>query len=166
MTVDLFLGIAALLLLAGSALDLAARKVPNRLCLALGIDGIGLQAAAHALPSSMLAMMAVFVPALVCWRHGIMGGGDVKLIAAATLLVRPAAVPMLVLAIALAGGLLGLAYWTMTHMLHAPVSCRPTLLIPRILRVERYRIARGFPLPYAVAITGGTLFALAQGLAP
>lgn len=165
MSFDLGLSIATLLLLAASAGDLAMRMVPNRLCVALGLDGLALQASAHAIPLSVLAMTAVFIPAFACWRLGVMGGGDVKLLGAVTLLVRPAAVPTLVLAIALAGGLLGVLYWTMMRSFAPPVTAHPSDLLRRILRIERHRIARGCSLPYAVAIAGGTLFVLARGQA-
>lgn len=165
MTVFVCVSIAILLLLAASASDLAARMVSNRLCVALGFDGLTMQMSAHALPVAMLTTAAVFVPAVVCWRHGVMGGGDVKLLTVATLLVQPAAVPMLILSIALAGGVLGAAYWTMTRILSSPVTRRPSPLLLRILRVERYRITRGFALPYAVAISFGTFFMFGHGLA-
>ncbi|NPD69203.1 prepilin peptidase [Lichenicola cladoniae] len=156
--------IAIPLLLAASASDLTARMVSNRVCLALGVDGVAMQTVAHTLPVSILAMLAVFIPALICWRHGIMGGGDVKLFAATALLVHPAAVPMLVLAIALAGGVLGVSYWTMMHLLSRPTTSPPANPFRRILRVERHRICRGFSLPYAVAISIGTFYVLGKGL--
>jgi len=156
--------IAVPLLLAASASDLTARMVSNRVCLALGLDGLVMQTAAHTLPVSILAMLAVFIPALVFWRHGIMGGGDAKLFAATALLVHPAAVPMLVLAIAFAGGLLGLAYWTMMRLLSKPTISVPANPFRRILRIEQHRICRGFSLPYAVAISIGTFYVFSQGL--
>lgn len=129
-----------------------------------------MQIAAHHLPASVLAMLAVFIPALIFWRHGFMGGGDAKLFAASALLVRPLEVPFLVLAIAIAGGMLGLAYWTMMKLMARPAHAGATTVPPvnsfrRILRIEQYRIRSGFSLPYAVAISVGTLYMFGKGLA-
>ncbi|MGI4747616.1 MAG: A24 family peptidase [Janthinobacterium lividum] len=157
--------IAIPLLLAASASDLTARMVSNRVCMALGLDGVAMQAVAHTLPVSILAMLAVFIPAFVLWRHGIMGGGDAKLFAATALLVHPAAVPMLVLAITLAGGVLGLVYWTMMRLLSKRMTSSPADPFRRILRIERHRICRGFSLPYAVAISVGTFYVFGKELA-
>lgn len=165
MSVGPFVLVAIPLLLAAAASDLAARTVSNRVCLALGLDGVAMQVFAHTLPASMIATLAVFIPALVFWRHGFMGGGDAKLIAATALLVTPAAVPTLVLAIALAGGALGLAYWTMMHLMSKPpITSAPANPFRRVLRIEQRRIGRGFSLPYAVAISTGTLYVIGKGL--
>ncbi|WP_419728291.1 A24 family peptidase [Lichenicola sp.] len=162
--------IAIPFLLNAAATDIAMRMVSNRVCLALGLDGVAMQTVAHHLSGSLLAMLAVFVPAVICWRHGFMGGGDAKLFAASALLVRPLEVPFLILAIAIAGGALGLAYWTMMQLLArrpttSAVMIRTANPIRRILRIERYRIGSGFSLPYAVAISLGTLYMFGRGLA-
>ncbi len=161
---------AVTLLLLAAATDLAARVVPNRLCLALGAVGIVLRLGAHAGPhtlaASFLAGLAVFVPAMICWRHGVMGGGDVKLLGAATLLVQPAAVPGLVLAVATTGGLLGVAYWVLARLVTTETPDRPKGLVRRVLRIERHRIRRHFSVPYAIAISGGTIYVLGGELMP
>lgn len=157
--------IAVALLVAATASDIALRMVPNWVCVGLGLDGLTVQAFAHSIPFSLLALFATFIPAAVCWRHGFMGGGDVKLLSAATLLVPPHAVLMLVLAVALAGGMLGVVYWTMTQLSRSTVHNRPRHGLLRVLGVERYRIRRGFSLPYAVAISIGTLYVLGESLA-
>ncbi len=161
---------AVTLLLLAAATDFAARMVPNRLCLALGALGITLRLATHAGPhilaASFLAGFAVFVPAMVCWRHGVMGGGDVKLLGAATLLVQPAAVPGLVLAVTMTGGLLGVVYWILARLVRTRTPDRPKALVRRILRIERHRIRRHFSVPYAIAISGGTIYALGRELMP
>lgn len=157
MSVGLCEVIAIPLLLITAAGDLRARIVSNGMCLALAIDGLVMQAVAHTLPVSIFVMFAVFIPAIVLWRHGIMGGGDAKLFAATALLVQPYAVPMLLLFTALAGGMLGFVYWSMKYLLSKPATYSPGGPLRRIIRIERYRIRRGFSLPYAVAISTGTL---------
>ena len=153
------------LLLLAATTDLALRMVPNFVCLALAIDGVIGRGFSCALPTSLLAMLCVFVPAIVCWRHGLMGGGDAKLLAAVSLLVPANAVLLLVLAIALSGGIIGLFYWTMKLFVGSPKTASRRRAFYRILQIERHRIRRGFSIPYAMAITSGTLFVLGCELA-
>ncbi len=152
-------------LMLAAATDISVRVVPNAVCAVLAMDGLMIAGLGHDLPASLLAMVCVFVPAVICWRHGFLGGGDAKLLAAVTLLVPAHSVPSLVLTIAVTGGALGLIYWTMTHVITSPGRPARRTALRRILRVERYRIRRGFSLPYAVAISGGTLFTLSRELA-
>lgn len=151
-------------LLAAATTDISVRMVPNLVCAIVALDGVMIAGLGHDLPASLLAMLCVFVPAVICWRHGVLGGGDAKLLAAVTLLVPAHSVPSLVMTIAVTGGALALIYWTMRLMKPSDRSV-PRQALRRILRVERYRIRRGFSLPYAVAISGGTLFTLSHGLA-
>lgn len=164
MIAHLLVAMAVPFLLAAAATDIAARVVPNFVSATVAVDGAAISGLGHDLSHSLLAMLCVFVPAIVFWRHGFMGGGDAKLLAAVSLLVPAHAVPSLVLAIALVGGGLALVYWTMTRLMTSDMPMRRQTL-SRILRVERYRIRRGFSLPYAVAISGGTLFMLGRGMA-
>lgn len=149
-----------LLLLAAAMSDITARVVPNRLSAALGVFGLCTQAQQRSIPLALLAAGIVFFIAFGCWRRGLMGGGDVKLLGAVSLLVRPASVPFLMLAIALAGGVLGVCYWAMSHLFRWPPPSRSRTLLVRILRVEHYRIRRGFSLPYAAAIAAGTAYVI------
>ncbi len=166
MPLPLYLAVAVMLLVTASAYDVALRIVPNRICLALGVDGLAIQASGHSISFSLSVMLLVFVPLATCWRHGLMGGGDVKLLTAVTLLVPPLAVPVLLLAVALAGGLLGTVYWTMMKIASPFASIRTRRGLRRVFNVERYRIRRGFSLPYAVAICTGTVCILGKSLIP
>lgn len=157
--------IALLLLLAATASDLAVRTVPNWFSVVLGIDGVSMRVQDHMVLLSILGAGIVFVLALTCWRRDIMGGADVKLLTAVSLLVRPPAIPTLIVAIALAGGVLGLLYWMMPRLLAKPSTVRPHFVLGRILRVEHYRIRRGCSLPYVVAITAGSVYAFSKGFA-
>lgn len=160
MIAHLCIAIMILLLLAAAMSDIAARVVPNRLSAALGVFGLCTQAQQRSIPLALLAAGIVFFIACACWRHGLMGGGDVKLLGAVSLLVRPASVPFLMLAIALAGGALGLCYWAMSHLFRWPTPAHSRARLARILRVEQYRIRRGFSLPYAAAIAAGTAYVI------
>lgn len=152
--------LAVALLLCAGTLDLAFRTIPNWLPCALACDGAVLHVAQGTLEAAALAGAAVFLACAVLWRCGVMGGGDVKLFAAAALAV-PAAGTFLTAA-TMAGGLLALAYAGMRLTLRArklrthAFRGRPTSLVSRVLRVERRRITAG-SLPYGCAIAAGAI---------
>ena len=142
--------------------DVACRVVPNSICAALAADGLIEQGLTHTLPASLIAATCVFVPAVVCWRHGLMGGGDTKLLSVASLLVPASMTPYLVLTISLIGGLLAGLYWMMKQLSGARGMARGRGAFFRVVRIEQHRIRRGFSLPYAVAISMGTILTLGR----
>lgn len=165
----LFLLLLFGLLAAASAHDLAARTIPGLTCVAIALLGLLARDLAGELAPGVAAAGAVFAGAFLCWRRGWLGGGDVKLLGATALAVPPASVPALLAATAIAGAWLALAYLAARRFVTAPGGPRPRGLVARALRAERWRIARGGPLPYAVAIAlGMAVVALprAGGLAP
>jgi prepilin peptidase CpaA len=120
------------LLLAAAAADLALRRVPNAVPLTLAVVGLGLRLGAGSLLGGLAAAALVFALAAFCWRRGWMGGGDVKLLAAATLTVPPLRAPGLLFAVALAGGGLAALYLLLAAFLRPvgppggqPVGPRP-----------------------------------------
>ncbi len=152
------------LLVAAAIHDLAARTIPNLLSVLLAAAGIGLRLGAGDLPAALAAAALVFLLAAFCWFRGWLGGGDVKLLGAVALVVPAAAIPSFILTVAIAGGLLALAYLLARALL--PASGTPAVaasLAARVWRAERWRIRRGGPLPYAVAIAAGGVLALLQG---
>ena len=163
MITQIAIGVAMTLLLLTAIGDIAKRMVPNTLSLLLALDGVVLQSIHGNIVASCLASLGVFLAALFCWRAGLMGGGDVKLLAAAALLVPPRLVPGLVLAIAFAGGILGLLYVGLRLVVGKPPVRCSRILFRRLLRIEHYRISRGFSLPYASAIAAGAAFVLLEG---
>jgi prepilin peptidase CpaA len=148
--------------------DVVARTVPNGIALAVAAAGLVAQAslslmgAGHIL-FSIPAALVVFVLAAMLWRRGLMGGADVKLFGASALLVPPLLVPSMVAAITIAGGGLAIVYLVTRRRLARPGGGRPSGLLARAMRVERWRMRRGGPLPYAVAIAGGVVFVLSRG---
>lgn len=152
---------SSILLLLGAAVsDLALRRVPNLVPALLATAGCVLDLLADALPEGIIAATIVFAAAFFCWRRGWMGGADVKLLAAAALLVSPRLVPELMLTIALAGGALGLFYLVLRRILPEARRCPPVHgRLARLLHRERVRIAEG-ELPYATAIAAGALVVL------
>jgi prepilin peptidase CpaA len=159
LTSGLMLGSVVLLVMA-SLHDLIARTVPNWLAVALAVLGIALRVAGGSLLTGTLAGAIVFVLAAICWRRGWMGGGDVKLLAASAIVVPPSLVLSFITAVALCGGVLAVFYLVAGRLVPPPQPVRPSTLLARALRVERWRIKRGGPLPYACAIAAGGLIVL------
>ncbi len=151
--------IIALFLLAALH-DVMARTVPNGLALLLAITGI----AARVIDRTFLLGLAigalVFVLAALCWRRGWMGGGDVKLLGAGAIAVPPILVLPFITVMAISGALLALVYLTGRSLPAPHASARPASLLARVARIERWRLHRGGPLPYACAIAAGGVFVL------
>ena len=84
----------------------------------------------------------------------------------AAIFVPPREVGNMLLAITLAGGLVGLFYLagrTLLRRIAATPRPRPQRLLARVVRAEHWRLLRGGPLPYASAIAVGTIFVIAVG---
>jgi prepilin peptidase CpaA len=176
-TVGHFLAGAVLAILClAAAHDLLARTVPNWMPMTLAALGIIQSAFDQRLIVSLLVGTMVFILTGLCWKRGWLGGGDVKLLGAAAIAVPPAAVAPFITAVALAGGVLALVYLVCGRLIpisilrrtigQTPVGqtpigrsiTRPAGLLSRAWRLERRRLSRGGPLPYAVAIAAGGLF--------
>ncbi len=111
---DLLVILLALALVAAAVGDLRTRTIPNWLTLAVALSAIPFWWAtdlslwpdvAWRIGIALL-VFAIFAGAFAL---GLMGGGDVKLLAAIALWLPPAAVMMLVVIMSLAGGALTLA---------------------------------------------------------
>jgi prepilin peptidase CpaA len=153
--------IGATVLLVAAVHDVIARTIPNWLALGLALLGIAQRAVTTSIPGGLLAGFLIFGLAALCWRRGWLGGGDVKLLGAASMMVAPSNVPAFICAVALAGGILALLYLFVRRFIVAESPSRPRggfrrkAFVMRALHVERWRIQRGGPLPYACAIATG-----------
>ena len=145
-----------------AAQDIAVRLVPNAVPLAIAGSGAALRALDGSLPLGVAASGAVFVTAALCWRRGWLGGADVKLFGAGALLVPPGLAFSFVLTTCLAGGVLSVAYLVAGKLAASPAPVRPAGLVARVARLERRRLRRGGPLPYAVALMAGALITLIE----
>lgn len=157
--------IASVALLCSASLnDVAVRTIPDAISLGVALIGIALHLLDGTLILCLAASAAVFALAVVCWRCGWLGGGDAKLLAACALLVRPIEVPRLVLATALAGGVLACLYLALGWMAKsrpAPAYAgRSRTLVVRMCRAEWWRARRHGSLPYGCAIAVAATFAL------
>ncbi len=149
---------AAGLMILAALHDLATRTIPNGLTLTVLCAGVAIAGLNGSLISAALSAGLVFACAASCWRRGWMGGGDVKLLGAATLAVPLAGLPAFIAAVAIAGGVLGLIYLAAGRLGAALPGPLPRTLLARAIRTERWRISRGGPLPYACAIAAGFLY--------
>ncbi len=148
--------------------DLASRRVPNALTLPLiavapllaAFDGVQAALAAGAIVVVML-VLGTFVHAA-----GVLGGGDVKLLAGVAALAGFPACIDVVLYCALCGGALAVAVAAVRGEFGAVVSRLrvgvTTTLAGRSLALGAAAIgARGTRIPYAVAIGAGFALAVA-----
>ena len=164
----ILLTISLVALVDAALVDLRRRIVPNRHVLLIAVCGVGLRLWVE--PGSiwfnLLAATLVLVALGLLAHHEWIGGGDVKLIAAVTLLFPLSDIGALLLGIAIAGGLMGGAYLamraTMTKIPEPRVCLANThgakARFEHLFSGERLRIAAGEPMPYAVAVLGGVIY--------
>jgi prepilin peptidase CpaA len=160
-------------LTASAGTDLKDRRIPNELVAAVAAIGLvqGLALRPGQVWLSLLVAFCVFCGLGVLSHYRIIGGGDLKLISAVTLLVPPEGVGQLLIEIALAGGVFSCIYllafyalrWSATSSGAAEVA-RPEAGFALTISTERVRIAAGGPLPYAVAVLGGALIYVTKEL--
>lgn len=149
------------LLLYAAVHDVIARTIPDLIPAAILVAALVLNLMSGSVLLPLAAMAAVAAVMLLLYWLRLMGGGDVKLLVAIAFLLPPADIPPAIAAIAIAGGLLALMFLALRPRLRrrrlAPAG-RSAPLLRRAWAAELWRIRRGGPLPYAVAISAGTLF--------
>lgn len=150
----------AAILVTASLIDLRTQRIPN----ALSLGGAGLGVALGFLIGGMPGVFAAlgglavgFAAFLPVYALGGLGAGDVKLMAAAgSLLGSPLAGVHAVLYTALAGAVLSLGYWIAREGWQVVLA--EALQLLRRRRGEALA-ASGLRMPYALAITTGSLVA-------
>jgi prepilin peptidase CpaA len=102
--------------------------------------------------SSIGCALAVFLVGAVLFARGWLGGGDVKLLSAATLWAGPAGTPALLMLTGALGGALAL-------FLLMPFGSQITVAIRTLLGNPPVSTERGMatPVPYGIAIAGAAL---------
>ncbi len=151
---------ALLLVLAGWQ-DLRSMRIANRLSLAVigtfviwALAGIGTgRTSLEGLAGTLLCAIAVFGVGAITFAAGMLGGGDVKLLAASSLFAGPALILDLLAVTALAGGVLAIAMLAGAQI--GPVA-------PNGGGTLRARMRSG--LPYGPAIAVGGLWIVASQL--
>ena len=133
---------ALALFAAAAATDARERRIPNALSVGLALVGLARIAtalvtgdAALPLAADLAAAVGVFALAAVAFRFGLLGGGDVKLLAAGALWLGAASLVPYLLTTILAGGVLALLFiaW----------------------KLVTGGSAKGPSLPYGIAIAAG-----------
>ncbi len=170
-TIPWTLSLAALL--GSAAIDLRSRIIPNEFVVLIAICGLALCLTQWPGQTwiSLLAAAGIFLALGVLSHSDLIGGGDVKLVAAVTLLVPPSHIGLLLIAIALAGGLLSSVYLAGGFLLRSIPLMQGGALqttrrngLQKWLAGEAARIASGKSVPYALAVLGGVIGYLAREL--
>ena len=149
-----------ILMIAAALCDVATMTIPNRISLLLVPAFFAAALLARLSPAAIAWHAGVGVAALLimvgCFAMGWLGGGDAKLLAAASLWVGPGAAVPFVVATALAGG--GLALVLLLARATPWLHGRGPEWLRRLLTPKG-------AIPYGVAIAAGALCAFpASGL--
>lgn len=142
--------------------DLAERSIPDRACLALAASGVAVQMAAGPRAFATSAGIAFVLFLVLFGLHSVraIGGGDVKLFVAAALGQTPTGTIRLLVATALAGGVVALIHLSMRHLPRPALAPAGSSSLRRVYAAERWRVLRGAPLPYGVAIACGGIWTI------
>lgn len=146
--------------LVGAAYDVRTRRVPNWLVLALLICGLIENVALSGWRGAFadLALVAaVLLAGTLAFSFKLIGGGDVKLLAAAAgTLAYPAGVSFVLLTL-LCGGVLAVAYAAMRGRLQTTFANVQSVAFPLLVGVRPVRPENGLAMPYALAIFAGAI---------
>ncbi|HWK95901.1 MAG TPA: A24 family peptidase [Pseudolabrys sp.] len=157
------LAIASLLLVLAAVRDLRSRIIPNGLVISVASSGLlfGAISRPYSLWISIVAALLVLVVLSALSHLGTLGGGDVKLMAAATLLVAPAHIAGLLMAIVVMGGAVSAIYlalgWALRRLAQPARSHHRRTALSRWWDAERRRIEDSRTVPYALAISSGSI---------
>ncbi len=145
----------AVVMVAAAIEDFRRLVIPNMLPIILCALWPLYFAAAPSLYGALAAIgcaAAVFIGGAILFARGYIGGGDVKLLSAATLWAGPAGTPTLLLLTGVLGGALAL-FLLMPFGMQIAVAARGMLGQPSVV-TER---GLGMPVPYGIAIAGAAL---------
>jgi prepilin peptidase CpaA len=148
---ELLVLLALSCLLAAAVSDVTRFEIPDGISVALTVLAIGFGLAVPGFPWlwHAAAMLAMFAAGAGLFAIGWMGGGDVKLLTATAAWVGLKGLVLQLAGVAVAGGLLAAV------LLLARAGFRlanvPDEKMPRVFQP-------GAPMPYAVAIAGGTIW--------
>ncbi|PNG27143.1 A24 family peptidase [Methylocella silvestris] len=163
---------ALIILFASATRDLKDRIIPNEYVVIVAAIGVAQCIATR--PGlawvSLLAAAGTLIGLGFLAHWNLIGGGDVKMISAVTLLVPPNQAPVLLIDIALAGGVLSCMYLAAHHAFRGITVSQaaeagfapPVSRLARLVKTEHARIAAGDSLPYALAILGGVIAYMAR----
>lgn len=149
--------------------DVLTRTIPDSVSVALLAVGslARLGSGWDALAVSLLVGVGVFLVLLPACSRGLLGGADLKLLAALAAGFSPQTTLHLVAAVTIVGGGLAVVYLGLSRLAPRAAGRSPrnsaTSLLTRVAAIECWRIRRSAPLPYGVAIAiGAALVVLNQ----
>jgi len=152
MAMQLLLLVFPLLMIYAAAMDVLTMRIANVVSIAIVVSFVAVSLVAGAPMQSMLVHLAVgvavLVVAMVLFQFRLIGGGDAKLLSAASLWVGYQQLLPFLVWVTVFGGLLALALLAYRS---APAGALP--LPDWALRLHK----RGEGIPYGVAISAGAL---------
>lgn len=148
---EILLGLALLCLLAAAIADMRRFEIPDSLSIALIVLAVLFGFAQPDFPwlSHGGALLLMFGLGALLFSLGWMGGGDVKVLTGTAAWVGLQGLLLQLAGVAIAGGLLALVLLLVRA--GGRVADVPPERMPRMFQ-------DGAPLPYAVAIAGGTIW--------
>ena len=165
--------LAIVLVLAASVLaactDVRTRRIPNALVIALFVSGLALNAIAGWRPAALdvAIVIAVLIAGTFAFSLKLIGGGDVKLLAAAAGTLGLPAAGTFILATLLSGGVIAVIYSALRGRLGTTLNNVKGLALPIFAGAAPARLQTGTQMPYALAIFAGASFtAITGGIAP
>ena len=141
--------------------DILTRTIPDSVSIALIVIGciVRLTDGWAALAASLLVGVGVFIVLLPACSRGLLGGADLKLLAALAVGLPPQTTLHLIAAVTIVGGGLAFVYLGLKKLVAgAEIGShggRSGSVLKRIASVECWRIRRSAPLPYGIAIAIG-----------
>ncbi|HEY3357725.1 MAG TPA: A24 family peptidase [Polyangia bacterium] len=153
------------LLLAAAIWDVGARRIPNLVTLLTAVCGLGAQAVAGGVIAALSGLAAGGIVLALLWSQwskGRLGGGDVKLAAAAAVWVGLHGLPTYVLAGAAAGALVSLVCFAASSRAarsDIALNLKGAALTTSIPAAP-LKAAGRVSVPYGVAVAAGALVTL------
>jgi prepilin peptidase CpaA len=156
------LGIATALVVAGAFADVRRRRIPNAVNGALIAAGVLAQASAHGRGAMLSGLAAAALTLAVLWHpwlKGRIGGGDVKMAAAAATWVGLGHLLPFALATALAGGLVAVLCAALSTR-QARQEMKANLMVAALGQTPELPMKGGpgrVSVPYGVAVALGAV---------
>jgi prepilin peptidase CpaA len=155
------IGVFAVLVIVAALKDVATYTIPNWISIALAAGFLPAALAAGAQPTQIALALAIgagmLVVGVVMFALRWLGGGDAKLMAAASLWIGLPGLAPFVLYTGLAGGALALALLALRSAWVRPLVAAGPAWVDRLA-------TPGAATPYGVAIAAGALAAFPAGL--
>ncbi|MFN2448180.1 MAG: prepilin peptidase [Candidatus Baltobacteraceae bacterium] len=154
---------------AGAVFDVRTRRIPNALAAGLFAAGLAVNALAgmHFAALDLLIAAGVLLAGTAAFSLKLIGGGDVKLLAAAAgTLAYPAGI-VFILFTFLSGGAIAVLVALARGTARATFANVRGIALPLLAGVQPARLQGGTSMPYALAICAGAVIAFAtNGLVP